>query len=486
MLTGKTRREFPATTALDQPGVPLSLVRVIESCTRNASEMRLQDMPSVREALVAVRPEGFFRKLVRISIDNLSKFEKWIASHAPPFWRKPIAWLLAGAVVFYFAWALGWILPPDPVEISIASSSTKKEWMEQAVTGFNRASRNEGNLQLSGNPFRFVGEPIEVEIILEERSPGAWDHYRSGSMILDIQTGKIKPVIASPAEHSWNKKLREEWQGDNPIASKEGTDLLATPLVIAMWESRAEALGCWPTSGPDCTWETLRSLATSPDGWGMFDHLEWGILKFGYGFVGRSNSGTFTQALLCITGLREHGLDFTIDQVRFNSPCGEAIAALEEAEIHVFDRSEGALTEMRMNGPKSLDAATTYEQEVIELNRKFGPALDERVVAIYPRDGTIVPTHPFLILNGAPWVTPEQAKAAGVFLDFLLSDQQQSLLDIHGLRPADPDTLLGPTIGPVNGGDPNADPKVVEVADTEIMIAVVELWECIRQGDCPK
>jgi len=198
-------------------------------------------------------------------IDNLSKVDSWLGSHLPPLWRKPIAWLLAGFFLFAIAWVFGWILPPDPVAITIASSSTKKEWMEQAKEDFNnKASETNAILRLDGNPFRFREKTIEVEIKLEERSPGVWDHYRSGTMTRDIHAGKIKPVIASPAEHSWNKKLREEWPGDNPIASKDGTDLLETPLVIAMWESRAAALGCWPTSGPDCTWQTLRSLATSP------------------------------------------------------------------------------------------------------------------------------------------------------------------------------------------------------------------------------
>ena len=67
----------------------------------------------------------------------------------PPFWRKPIAWLLANIVVFYFAWAYGLIFPPDPVKISIATSSTKKEWMEQAVGDFNEASENDSSLASS-------------------------------------------------------------------------------------------------------------------------------------------------------------------------------------------------------------------------------------------------------------------------------------------------------------------------------------------------
>ena len=89
--------------------------------------------------------------------------------------------------------------------ISMASSSTKKQWVDQAVETFNALSKTEGRLQLDG-------KPIEVEIILEETSPGKWDHYRSGSMITDILDDKIKPTIASPAQKSWILKLNREWQ----------------------------------------------------------------------------------------------------------------------------------------------------------------------------------------------------------------------------------------------------------------------------------
>ena len=130
--------------------------------------------------------------------------------------------------------------------------------------------------------------------------------------------------------------------------------MLGTPLVIAMWQSRANALDCWPTASANCTWETLRALASSTDGWGMFGHPEWGELKYGYGFPGKSNSATFTEVLNCMSGLKERS-GLTLGEVRADSPCGEAMAALEEAEIRIFDRSERALRDMRERGPEYLE-----------------------------------------------------------------------------------------------------------------------------------
>jgi len=500
MLTGKSRREFAILTLLDQPSVPKSLARVVERCTRNDKEMRFQNVTGVKEALAAVKPSGlweFIQMLWRRTAEFLSSIDNTLGARVPPLWRKPVAWLLVAFSAFAIAWVMGWVLPEDPVTITIASSSTKKEWMEQAVKDFNEASPADADLQLDGNPFRLKDRPIIVDILLEEIQPGVWDHYRSGSMIDDILGQgkvKIKPTIASPAAQFWIQKLREEWPGAKPIASEEGTGLLRTPLVMAMWRSRAEALGCWPTAGPDCTWETLVDLAASPDGWGMFGRPEWGKLKYGYGFVGKSNSATFTEVLICMSGQEMLG-GITLDDVGVDTPCGEGMAALEEAEIRIFQKSEWALVAMRVsdsatrmseNGPAFLDAVTTYEQEVIELNLNYGPILPEPIVAVYPQDGTIVPTHPFAILDGAPSVTPEQANAATVFLRFLLSDQQQSNLQSDGLRPANPDTVLEDPINHSNGADPQAITVMVEVPDARVIKAIVALWECIRQEDCPR
>jgi Ca-activated chloride channel family protein len=362
--------------------------------------------------------------------------------------------------------------PPEPIKITIASSSTKKEWLNQAVLAFNEESRTKRD-------FQYQNRPILVEILLEEIEPGVRDHYRSGTMVQDILARVIEPTIASPAEQSWIQKLNQEWPGRKPITSDEGPGLVRTPLVIAMWRSRAEALGCWPTAGPDCTWRRLRVLAASADGWGTFGHPEWGRLKYGYGYVGRSNSATFTEVLNCMSGLQKNSR-LTLDEVRRDADCGEAMAALEKAEIRIAEKSEWLLRWMRERGPPYLDAVTTYEEEVIEINAEYGPTLTEQIVAVYPQDGTILATHPFTILAGAPWVMPEQVKASEIFRQFLLSRQQQSLLLRYGFRPADVAVPLGPRIDPTYGANPQANLVLVEVPHSQVIDAIVKLWERIR------
>ena len=176
----------------------------------------------------------------------------------------------------------------------------------------------------------------------------------------------------------------------------------------------------------------------------------------------------------------------TSDQVYPDSPCGEAMADLEEAEIRIYERSALALVAVRENPPGYLDAATTYEKKVIEINKEFGPTLPEPIVWVYHQDGTIVSTHPFTILDEAPWVTAEQAKAAAVFQQFLLSQDRQSRLVDDGFRPTD---LTKPLRDPIlrrYGADPQANLKPIEVPDRQVLDDVVKRWECVRLGGCPR
>lgn len=359
--------------------------------------------------------------------------------------------------------------PPDAVPISIASSSTKKAWMDDAVASFNSASRTDGSLQVNG-------KPVFVEVVLEDK-----DHYRSGTMVTDILSGKIKPTVASPAEDSWILKLNKDWQAANgrPIITGQAPGLVRTPLVIAMWESRARALGGWPESGPQATWERIRALAENPGGWAMFGRPDWGKFKLGYGYVGESNSGTLTAIILGMRGLKkESGL--TLADVDANNEFGKMISAVEKAKFHSGKKSAWLLDRMRSGGPEYLDAITTYEQEVIEFN-KDRTGLRESMVAVYPQDGTVVVTHPFAILDRAPWVNGEQVKAAETFRKFLLSRQQQSFLLQNGLRPADPAAPLGTPIEPTYGANPQANLKILEMPDILVFDRVVEVWHEVKK-----
>jgi len=366
---------------------------------------------------------------------------------------------------------------PGLVTISMASSITKREWLEAAIKTFNEASKSDRSLQVNG-------KPIKVEQLLEKDpvTPGTSRPYRSPTQVQDTAHGKIQPTVLFPADEAWISWLNKEWAATHsgqPITSEKPQSVARTPIIIAMQQSRAMALDCWPAAGPGCTWERLRALAADPAGWGALGHPDWGKLKFGYAYVGESDVGTQTAVLVCMSGLKKtEGL--TVDDIAATNGCGQAMASVDKSKVRTGPSSPWLL-EGLLTGPGYLDAVTTYEKEVIAFNRTNAQKLREPLVAAYPRDGTVVAGHPFAILDRAPWVTPEHVEAARVLQRFLLSPDQQKALASTGMRPADPATPLGAPFVVANGANPATDIVSVNVPDTLVLDRIQEVWREVKQ-----
>ena len=339
----------------------------------------------------------------------------------------------------------------NAINISMASSITKWEWLEQAVEAFNRESKSNSDLQVDGTP-------VQVEVLLEEDPmSGKPRHWNSPTQVAATVRGDITPTILSPASATWILKLNTEWRAlyGRDITTGPAPSLVSTPVVIAMWESRARALGCWPVVGSDCTWGRIRDLAVSPNGWGMVGHPEWGDFHFGYAYVGESDVGTQTAALLCMMGL-EKTADLEVGDVATDNACGQAIADVEKAIVHRGTSSPLILAAMQSGGPAYLDAVTTYEKNVIGFNRQNPDNPWGKLVSVYPQDGTVVADHVFAIMDRAPWVSEEQLRAAEIFREFLFTLQQQELLVGYGLRPAESTISLASPLDASNGANPSA------------------------------
>jgi Ca-activated chloride channel family protein len=365
--------------------------------------------------------------------------------------------------------------PANAIGISIASSNTKETWLHQAVDAFNTAAATDPDLQVDGKPV-FV-------TILQEEVDGKVADYRSGTMVSDTLAGRIEPTVLSPGEESWVQKFDRDWQtakGADPISAPQSPILVRTPLVVAMWASRAKALGCWPTPGPECTWARLGALANDPQGWASLGQPQWRKFKFGYGYFGESNSGTLATVAMCMAALgKTSGL--TVADVSSDNACGLFLHEIEKAKVHSGKSDVFLLDQMQSGGPEYLDGVVTYESNVIARNRSAGDKLREPLVSVYPQDGTVVVGHPYAILDGTPWVTEDQATGARIFRDFLLSDgQQRALLDL-GLRPADAATPLGTPIEPANGANPEANLVPLTVPDTLAIDRIGEVWQDVRK-----
>jgi Ca-activated chloride channel family protein len=343
-------------------------------------------------------------------------------------------------------------------EISIVYGSEKEEWLEPLVARFNE----EKHKTESGSTVTVESTPMgsieSVEAIIEER---------------------IQPVVWSPASSIYLPVGDSQWRQEHgdPLYSGNPKDLVLSPVVIAMWQPMAEALG-WPEK--QLGWGDIAQLAFSEEGWAEFGYPEWGSFKFGHTHPNFSNSGIVSIIAEAYAGADKQR-DLTLEDLE-DEELKSFMEAVESSIIH-YGTSTGFFgRRMFNNGPSYLSAAVLYENLVIaqETKRLSGESAQLPVVAVYPKEGTFWSNHPYVILD-APWVTDEQKEAAAIFQDFLLAEEQQRTAMQYGFRPADPSIALSSPIDKQHGADPDQPKTVLEVPRAEVILGIQELWKEVKK-----
>src|SRR5690606_32230376 len=163
----------------------------------------------------------------------------------------------------------------DCTPVPVAVSSEKIELLADLAERFNGsddADPGDGCVRVE---VRSVASGLAMSSLVE-----GWDESRHGPA----------PVVWSPASSSWgtilNQRLEED--GRPPMAPEDPTPFMLPPLVIAMPEPMARALG-WPDA--EIGWSRILELARSEGGWADLGHPEWGPFRLGKTNPNFSTSG---------------------------------------------------------------------------------------------------------------------------------------------------------------------------------------------------
>ena len=343
--------------------------------------------------------------------------------------------------------------PSGALEISMLYGSEKKVWIDDVVKTFNAQQAKSTS-----------GKPIYV-------TATAIGSAESMNQILD---GRAQPTIWSPASGVLIPVANERWgQAHSGAKLVEGTPvpLVLSPVVIAMWEPMAKALG-WPQK--PIGWADIGELASSGKTWADYGHPEWGPFQFGHTHPDYSNSGivSILATTYAATGKTR---DMTVADVQ-KPETAAFLRKVESGVIH-YGESTGFFGDQMFNrGPAYLSAAVLYENLVVQSRDKTRyPNMSTNVVAIYPKEGTFWSDHPFVIPN-APWVDAEKRAAAETFRNFLLARPQQELALKYGFRPGDPNVPVGEPISAANGVDPLQPQTLLNVPSADVIDAVRAIW----------
>ncbi len=334
------------------------------------------------------------------------------------------------------------------------------------------------------------GEETCVAVAVQRKASGGaaqlldtgWDEAAEGP----------RPVIWSPASSAWQTVLNQRFSssGRQPIAD-DATPFMLTPLVIAMPEPMAQALG-WPDEA--LGWNDILGLARSQQGWGEFGHPEWGAFRLGKTNPNFSTSGL--SALIAQTyaaadkrdGLSAEDLRRP-EVVQFGTDVETAVVHYGDTTLTFMNNWYRA--DQRGNPYAYTSAAAVEEKSVIDYNTGNPDGVLQQgeqprpprvpLVAIYPEEGTLYSDNPLIVLD-AEWVDADEKAAAARFVEFAQRPENQERVLEFGFRPGNPDVAVTAPVDRANGVDPTQPQTLLEVPSPEVTVAVLDAWADQRKG----
>ncbi len=366
--------------------------------------------------------------------------------------------------------------PGDCITVDLAVSSEKIQLMTEMAQEFNQADNSvSGTCVFARAQSKASG--LGAQLLASE-----WDELSDGP----------RPVIWSPASSAWGAVVNQRLSdAGRPEIVGDGVPFMVTPLVIAMPETMASALG-WPEA--DIGWTDILALATSEDGWSAYGHPEWGEFRLGKTSPNFSTSGL--SALIAQTyaaaGKTEN---LSLEDLRRPAVI-EFGAGVESAVVHYGDTTLTFLNnwyraDTRGSALGYVAAAAVEEKSVIDYNRgdpdgkldagEVARPPREPLVAIYPKEGTLYSDNPLFILN-ADWVSDDEQAAAQLFVDFAQTEANQRKVLEFGFRPGNPSVALADPISPAFGVDPTQPSDLLEVPSPQVMTTLLDLWRNQRKG----
>jgi Ca-activated chloride channel homolog len=365
----------------------------------------------------------------------------------------------------------------------------------------------EGNL-----PLRVVVSPDQAEVITqaaaeyERRRPavddrcvdvqvrGADSAEVAGALSTgwDETTQGPRPDVWVPAASTWALQvaLRQQASGQEVLIPLEYPAKVATtPMVMAMPEPMAKAIG-WPRT--DIGWRELIGLVAEQKGWQALGQPQWGAFKLGKTDPNLSTPGleALIAAVFAATGQTSELSVETL--VKQEDRLRQVILGLERAPGQDADTPATFLANLQQadQAGQTLDfvsAVPLDEKSVWDYNRGNASGLEDGgerakpevpLVAVYPKEGTLVADHPWVVLR-APWVDEAKQRAAAGFLDYLQSEPIQTRFQEAGFRTSE--GRAGPQLSEANGLVPDQPARVLAPPAPKVVAAALQSWNAARK-----
>jgi hypothetical protein len=293
------------------------------------------------------------------------------------------------------------------VEIGIAYGTEKENWLKWAIAEFAKTE---------------AGGKITVNLIPKGSLEG-------GQLIWRDEDKHVN--VWSPASSLYRDVLVQEWQpkhGNNPILKEES--LALSPMVFVFWDQRYKA---FIDKYKTVSFATIHDALGENGGWdAIAKQPDWGVFKFGHTHPNQSNSGLVTLVLMAYSYHNKKENETLEMKDILDTKFQDWMVELERGVPRMSHSTGDMMKDMVRYGPSTYDALFVYENVVIDY-LKNAEGRWGALQVVYPRHN-MWNDNPYYILD-VPWSTPDQRRAAEVFLQFLMSDRVQKESLVHGFRP---------------------------------------------------
>jgi Ca-activated chloride channel homolog len=336
----------------------------------------------------------------------------------------------------------------------IAHSPEKAELIKTLTDGFNAKRERTPD-----------GQTMEIRLL--EMTPE--------DMVNRALAGETTFQAITPDSSLWLDQLNRRWAQSQPSQGEAGAiartltgepvRYAISPIVIAAWDDVARGLG-WPDQ--PVSWNTLQSRAQSDP------NFRWSHPSTAYA------SGLLATLAEFYAGAGvQRGL--TADMAQ-DKKTVDYVSAIEKT-VKYYGEAELAVMQRVAQDRKALDAFVVSEQLVTAFNRgKFGNQAN-KLVALYPTEGTFWADHPLALLE-TPALTDNQRRTFQAFREYLASAETQKQVLDAGYRPADLSLSLtgqGSPFSEANGVDPKQPQTTLQLPAADVVQVVQNVWALTKR-----
>lgn len=336
---------------------------------------------------------------------------------------------------------------PRNATLTLAYTPDKAELMRTLADRFNAQELRTADRQ-----------PMQVQLV--ELTPDV--------MIEEALAGPSFQAM-SPDSSLWLDQLDRRWAeaqqvGEGAIAPSlvdEAVRYAVSPVVLAAWEDVARDLG-WPDQ--PVGWQSIQQRAAQ-DASFRWSHPSTNVASGLLATLAEFYAGAGkTRGLTEEDATAQSTLDY--------------VSAIERT-VKFYGEGEAAImNRIRQEGSDFLDAFVAQEHLVVNYNRQ-NPR--DRLVALYPSEGTLWADHPLALLETAA-VTDNQRQTWRALRDFVQSPEAQRIVLESGFRPADLSvSLAGSPIDAANGADPSQPQTTLQVPGPAVVDVVQNVWQYTKR-----